>query len=50
MSRKSDYGRLNFALCLDRYGIIRTPTEAERFRKAKRKKKLQRQARKRSRK
>jgi len=46
MSRRSDYGRLGIAYDIDTYGIVRSPTEARRFRKAIRKKKMQKKARK----
>lgn len=50
MSRKSDFGRKTVAYDIDTYGIVRTQTEAKRFRKAKRLKSLQKLARKKNRK
>lgn len=46
MSRRSDCGRGNIAYDIDTYGIVRTPTEAKRFAKAIRKKRMQKRARK----
>ena len=46
MSRASDNGRGKVVYDIDTYGVVRTPTEAKRFRKSIRKKKLAKKARK----
>ena len=50
MARQSDCERLGIAYDIDIYGIVRSPIEARRFRKAIRMKKMQKKARKANRK
>ena len=50
MSRKSDSARQKFAYDIDYHGLKRTQCEKKRFLKSKRKKKLQKKARKTNRK
>ena len=49
MARRSDYGRLKFTLSMDRDGILRSPLEAKMFREAKKRKKIEKAARKKNR-